>query len=636
MAKTKELDFKTTADLKVPDKLVDQVIGQDRAIDIIKKAAKQKRNVLLIGKPGTGKSLIGQAFAELMPKSELTDIVCFANIEDENTPVIKEVPAGKGDKIVKAYRTKSLTQTSGSNWTMLLVLFGVLAIIQFVMDWIAGSERSDILIAADRITGTLFMLTIMIILSLVFASSKLKTGQVKALVPKLIVNNSKSEHAPFIDASGSHEGALLGDVRHDPLQSGGLGTPAHERVEAGAVHKANKGVLFIDEIATLRPESQIDLLTAMQDKRLAITGRSERSSGAMTKTEPVPCDFVLVAAGNIETITKINPALRSRIQGYGYEVYMNDEMDDSPDNCERVARFIAQEVTKDKGRTPHFTREAVLGIIHQARLMSNRKGKLTLKLRALGGLIRVAGDVARERNHEFVTDVDINDSLGVAGSLEQQLTERYTNYRKDYEVLLTKGAEVGRVNGLAVLSAGESMGSGLVMPIEASVVPSLAKGKAQIIATGKLGEIAKEAVQNVTAIIKKYRGKKISESDIHIQFLQSFEGVEGDSASISVATAVMSSLEDIPVRQDIAMTGSLSIRGEVLPVGGVSTKVRAAMEAGLSAVIVPKMNEKDVMLNGNKDKIKIIPVDNFADVIEHAFKWGKNKEVLAKIKQVIR
>ncbi|HLE06258.1 MAG TPA: ATP-binding protein, partial [Candidatus Nanoarchaeia archaeon] len=131
MAKTKELDFKTTADLKVPDKLVDQVIGQDRAIDIIKKAAKQKRNVLLIGKPGTGKSLIGQAFAELMPKSELTDIVCFANIEDENTPVIKEVPAGKGDRIVKAYRTKSLTQTSGSNWTMLLVLFGVLAIIQF-------------------------------------------------------------------------------------------------------------------------------------------------------------------------------------------------------------------------------------------------------------------------------------------------------------------------------------------------------------------------------------------------------------------------------------------------------------------------------------------------------------------------
>ncbi len=635
MTKYKELNFKTTKEIKVPEKLVDQVIGQDKAINIIKKAAKQKRNVLLIGKPGTGKSMLGQAFAELMPKEDLTDILCYPNIKDENNPIIREVPAGKGEKIINVLRTKNLSKITGNNWTTLLIIFGILAIVQFALDWISGNEKSDILIAADRLSGTLFMLTIMVILSVVFATSKLKAGQMKALIPKILVNNKNKEHAPFIDATGAHEGALLGDVRHDPLQSGGLGTPAHERVEAGAIHKANNGVLFIDEIATLKPESQISLLTAMQDKKLSITGRSERSSGAMTKTQPAPCDFVLVASGNIQTINKIHPALRSRIQGYGYEIYMNTEMDDTKENREKIARFVAQEIAKDKGKTPHFTRKAVMEIIHKAKLMGERKGKLTIKLRALGGVIRAAGDIARDKKHELVTATDVKEAIKLAGTLEQQLTERYTNLKREYEVILTKGAEIGRINGLAVLRAGDSIGSGIVMPIEAAVVPSMAKGNAQIIATGKLGEIAKEAVQNVIALIKKYKGKRITESDIHIQFMQTFEGVEGDSASISIATAVLSALEGIPVRQDIAMTGSLSIRGEVLPVGGVSTKVRAAIDAGIKTVILPKMNYKDVLLNG--DKIKIIPVDTFADVIEHAFKWNKtNKVILKKLKKVIK
>ena len=98
--------------------------------------------------------------------------------------------------------------------------------------------------------------------------------------------------APFVDGTGAHSGALLGDVKHDPFQSGGLETPAHERVEGGCIHKAHKGVLFIDEINILKIESQQSLLTALQERNFSITGQSERSSGAMVKTEPAPCDFV--------------------------------------------------------------------------------------------------------------------------------------------------------------------------------------------------------------------------------------------------------------------------------------------------------------------------------------------------------
>ncbi|NYZ77044.1 sigma 54-interacting transcriptional regulator, partial [Candidatus Micrarchaeota archaeon] len=114
--------------------------------------------------------------------------------------------------------------------------------------------------------------------------------------------------------------------------SGGLGTPAHLRVEAGAVHRANRGVLFIDEIASLKLNWQQELLTAMQEKRYPITGQSEMSSGALVKTQPVPTDFVLVAAGNLPDMLKIHPALRSRIRGAGYEIYVEDSIDDTPGN----------------------------------------------------------------------------------------------------------------------------------------------------------------------------------------------------------------------------------------------------------------------------------------------------------------
>src|SRR2546430_6952426 len=110
------------------------------------------------------------------------------------------------------------------------------------------------------------------------------------MVPKLLVTHTPDEKPPFIDATGSHAGALLGDVKHDPFQSGGLETPAHERVESGGIHKAPKGGLFVDEINVPRMGSQQSPLTAMQAKKFSIVGQSGRSPGAMGKTEAVPCD----------------------------------------------------------------------------------------------------------------------------------------------------------------------------------------------------------------------------------------------------------------------------------------------------------------------------------------------------------
>ena len=349
----------------------------------------------------------------------------------------------------------------------------------------------------------------------------------------------------------------------------------------------------------------------------------------MVRTEPVPCNFILVAAGNMETVKHMHPALRSRIRGYGYEVYMKETIPDTKENRWKYAVFVAQEVSKDK-KIPHFSRDAVNYITEEARRRANRKGHLSLIFRELGGLVRAAGDLAIEEGAKIVEKKHIIKAKVIARSLEEQIADKYIERKKEYDVIVTHGKKVGRVNGLAVIGSGSTY-SGIILPIESEVTPGGKERK--IIATGKLGEIAKEAVTNVSAIIKRYFGESIKgKYDIYVQFLQTYEGVEGDSASIGVATSIISALKKIPIKQDIAMTGSLSVRGEVLPIGGVSSKVEAAIDAGIKKVIVPKSNMQDIVIDQKKlEKIKIIPVDNISQVLKEALDWKGKQQVLRKI-----
>ena len=345
------------------------------------------------------------------------------------------------------------------NTLILLFIFGIVAFAFITYQWLMG------IIAA----------------AFVFMALRYTTPREDLMVPKLLVSNDATATAPFIDATGSHAGALLGDVRHDPFQSGGLETPAHDRVEAGAIHRAHGGVLFIDEINSLEPQSQQNLLTSLQEGIFPITGQSERSSGAMVRTEPVPCKFIMVAAGNVDAVQNMNPALRSRIRGYGYEVYFQDTMEDTPENRRKFVRFIAQEVQKD-GKIPHFDRFAIEEVIREGRRRSNRKGRLTLKLRDIGGLIRVAGDLARQEGAKVTTAAHVVKAKETARSIEQQLSDEYIRRSLDYDLTVIEGAQVGRVNGLAVTGSD----SGSVLPIMAEVTPAIDKEKGEVFATGIL------------------------------------------------------------------------------------------------------------------------------------------------------
>lgn len=602
------LDYKdigSTKDIDVPPLLIDQVIGHEESVETIKKAAKQRRNVLLIGDPGVGKSMIAKGMAELLPPEVLQDVLVYPNAEDSNNPLIRTVPSGDGKRIVMANKST----TKGYEEKKLIV----------TMILIAG------VLALGFIYRTQLLFAILAALFIFFISMQIKPKNI-TMAPKLLVNNSEKRFAPFEDATGAHAGALLGDVRHDPYQSGGLGTPAHERVEPGMIHKANRGVLYIDEIGTMTMKTQQELLSAMQEKKYSITGQSENSSGAMVRSQAVPCDFVLVASGNIQVLEGMHIAMRSRIRGYGYEVFMKDNMPDTKENRKKLIQFVAQEVKND-GRIPHFSPEALDEIIREAKRRAGKKESLTLRLRDLGGLVRAAGDVAKEEGANLVHAEHVLTAKKYSRTLEQQIADRSIIQRKEYAVFNPEGGKIGIVNGLSVI--GDR--SGLMLPIAAEAAPAQSKREGKIIATGKLGEIAKESVQNVSALIKKHTGTDISLYDIHIQFLQTYDGVEGDSASVSIAAAVISAIEEIPIDQTVALTGSLSVRGDVLPIGGATSKIEAAAEAGIKKVLIPRSNMKDVMIEKKyEDAIEIIPVDTLSDVLENILIGCSEKNSLIK------
>jgi len=652
----KRLDFfEDTSQITIPEDPIEQVIFQDRAKAAIRKIAQNKGHILMVGKPGTGKSMIANMFNDVLDKSlgdyirPKDSIVAYPGKDKNHIRFAYERPETADNMIAKLNNDIENAKNSMEEFSLFDQIKSVRKVKKILL-WATGISA-----VGGIFFPPAFIATSLAGIGAIFmymqennhkAQEKIqrekggggKQNSLKHLldmIPEVLYDprNDKDLMARISEPNARN---MKGGFRHDPYQSGNLHTPTHKRAYLGAHAKAP--IIYIDELKTLVKIGYMsDLLEIMQNKDYILEGGKETGSGAADKSEnKLNAENIIIACCNHDTLEYLQSegdgSFLSRIEDKGEIIQMESAIPETEETIKQVAQYIRQEIEnlgkefKDtwgevlekeghvgvrvrsefilgkqlpfnyKLEPRQFSRDAVLEVIKELRCRAS-DSKLSSILRPINGVIKTAEYEAIYENSLFVEPKHIRHALREHLSLEGALSKEIVEHKKDLKKFISSMSDsVGYVVGLAVItsrSSGQMYGQPL--PIHGQIN---AGGADKVTSPGKTGDIAKAAAQNVRASIKKIF-KKIGAPyighEMHVEYIQAHGGVEGDSASVAMDIALISDYIKQPVNQKYGVTGSLT--GDiVLSVGGVTEKVRSIMDPvlGMKGACVPWQNKHDV------------------------------------------
>jgi len=434
----------------------------------------------------------------------------------------------------------------------------------------------------------------------------------------LFVDNAGCDGAPVIEESNPNFANLVGRIEHQAVM-GALLTD-FTMIRPGALHRANGGYLVLDAMAVLeRPQAYDALKRALKDGEIRVEEYAQSLgliSTAVLEPEPIPLDVKVVLTGPSWLYYLLRAYDEDFDELFKVQADFDDRMPCTPENVSHYGRFIA--TLCEREGLLHFTKAAVARVMaHSCRLISDQQ-HLSTRFRDIADLLTECSYWAQEAEQKVVTEVDVQHAIDEKRYRGGRYRERLLEATRREEVLVSvAGERIGQVNGLSVFELGQAsfgrpsritaqvtMGTGGIIDIEREVKlggPIHSKG-VLILGAFLGGRYAREKPLSVRATLV---------------FEQSYGGVEGDSASLAEVCALISSLGEIPIRQDLGITGSINQHGDVQAIGGINEKVEGFFDtckllgelSGSQGVILPAANVQHLVLN--QDVINAVQAGQF-------------------------
>ena len=446
----------------------------------------------------------------------------------------------------------------------------------------------------------------------------------------LFVDNSQLEHAPIINESNPVYNNLMGSIEYRSHM--GVLTTDFMQIKPGSLHQANGGYIVFQMREILNnPISWEMLKRSLKTNEINIENYNRLMGMAVTsslKPEPIPLDVKVIIIGDDYTYSLLYNYDDDFRKLFKVMADFDIEMEKNPENIRRMAEFISTH-TKESGIKP-FDKTAVARVVEFSTRLAGHQGKLSTQFNQIIEILYEADLWAEQDGNSIITEKHVKEAIDGkirrSNKYEEKLNEMFVEGTLLIDI---DGEEVGQINGLAVMGTGE-----YTFGKPSRITATVYRGEEGIINIEREARQSGRIHDKGVLILSGYLGQKYAQKQplgltIGIGFEQSYSIIDGDSASSTELYAILSSISGVPIKQYLAVTGSVNQKGEIQPIGGVNEKIEGYYQVcrimgltGKQGVVIPRTNLNNLTLRDevveavSRGEFHIYAIDNIEEGIE--------------------